>query len=496
MRGRLVSTPDGDAVASLGIPFARVDERYQPAVRPNEWAGVRDSGQGPIAWQDPGRAAGLSMSERDCLTANVWTPAAPSSSPRPVLVWVHGGAHLYGSNAHPLCDGARLAAAHGLIVVAISYRLGALGYLRLDHFFGADYGDAGNVALRDTLSGVEWVRDEIAAFGGDPSRITLMGQSAGGVAVATLLAESADSAPFQRVIVESATAERVHTLDEAAEVTNELLEELAGPHAAPELLLGSSAAELIAAQERVVDRWKATRRGPGIPFRPVLDHRFVHDIPLHAIAAGAGAHIDAIIGTNRNEASGYIDLLRTGESDAISALQSELVADGHTVTAAEYIEACARDDGVTATAVDALESYVADRLYRKPASRLLDARRNASGTTYGYLFAWQRPDTAGWARRAGHSLELPFVFRHLDDSDAAREELGEAPPMALSATMSASWAAFAATGRIQEVDDPEWPVYESQRATIVFDETTKIVHDPFAERRRLLEVARSTAGMI
>ncbi len=486
MRGEGLDTPDGAAVAVLGVPTARVAERFLPAERVDGWRGVRPSAQGPIAWQDAGRAGAAPMSETDCLTANVWLPGGRSDSPRPVLVWVHGGAHLYGSNAHPLCDGARLAAAHGVIVVSIAYRLGALGSLRLDHLLGPDYADAGNLALRDTLAGVQWVQDEIAAFGGDPTRITVMGQSAGGVAVAALLAESSLDSPFRRVIIESATAERVHTLDEAAEVTDELLLELAGPHADGRRLLSATPTELVAAQERMVDRWRATRRGPGIPFRPVVDGRFLHDVPLRSIAAGAGSHIDAIVGTNRNEASGYVDLLRLPPTQALATLERELEADGRPGSAAAYVEACAEDDGGSPDAVAALESYVSDRLYRRPVSRLLDARSAASANTFGYLFSWSRADTPSWARRSGHSLELPFVFRHLDDSDTAREEVGDDAPFELSERMSGGWAAFVATGD-PATPDAAWPPYGHERSTLVLDEQSRSTRDPFAARRRFTD---------
>lgn len=481
VRGLPVDTPDGPAVAVLGLPTGRVVARFQPAVPADSWRGVRESAQGPLAWQDAGHAGVLPMSEEHLLSANVWLPAGPSGADRPVLVWVHGGAHVFGSNAHPLCDGSRLAAAHGIVVVAISYRLGALGYLRLDHLLGPEYADSGNLALRDTLAGIEWVRDEIAAFGGDPARITVMGQSAGGAAVATLLAESQDDAPFQRVIIESATAERVHTLDEGAAVTDELLGHLAGDPADPRALLRAPAGELVAAQGRVVERWQGLRPGPGIPFRPIIDGRFVHGIPLHRIAAGAGAGIDALLGVNRNEASAYVDLRGVDDAAALAALAREL--DGSSVSVAEYIAACAEDDGTAPTPAEALESAIADRLYRAPVSRMLDARQRAVGSTYAYLFSWARPDTPTWAPRAGHSLELPFVFRHLDDSDTARAELGDDPPTALRTVMSAAWAAFVASGSIGTAVEPAWPTYGRSRTAMILDERTRVVDDPLAARR-------------
>lgn len=490
VRGLLVDTPDGEAVAVLGLPTGRIPERFRPAAPPDSWHGVRESARGPAFWQEPGDDGVLTMSEEHALTANVWLPSSLPASPRPVLVWVHGGAHLYGSNSHPLCDGARLAAAHGLIVVAISYRLGALGFLRLDHVLGPDYADAANLALRDTLVGIEWVRDEITVFGGDPSRITVMGQSAGAAVVATLLAESGIDAPFQRVIMESATAERVHTLEQAAQVTAELLERLGGRAADPEVLLRAPVEQVIAAQQHLVQRWRGLRLGPGIPFRPIIDGRFVHGVPIDRIAAGAGSPIDAIIGTNRNEASGYVDLRGLDDATALDTLAAELDADGSRASVTEYIEACAADDGFTPTPAEALESAIADRLYRMPVSRMLDARRHAEGRTYAYLFSWSRPDTGTWSYRAGHSLELPFVFRHVDDSEYARSELGSAPPSDLSVIMSASWASFVASGQADSVSGLEWPTYGEDRTTIVFDDPISVVEDPFAARR----YSRAMAG--
>ncbi|MEV7610123.1 carboxylesterase family protein [Microbacterium sp. NPDC089320] len=485
VRGAPIMTPDGQAIAVLGIPTARVPDRFRPAVPPDPWRGVRESKQGPLAWQAAGPPAGLTMDEEGCLTANVWLPGIPPVHPSPVLIWVHGGAHVAGSNADPLCDGARLAAKYGVIVVAIAYRLGAFGHLRLDHLLGEEYADAGNLALRDVVAGVAWVRDEIAGFGGDPRRITVMGQSAGGAIVATLLAECGGDGLFQRVIIGSATAERTHTLDQAAEVTTELLSDLGGG-ADPRAVLRAPPGVLIAAQQRVVSRWQLRRSGPATPFRPIVDGRFVHGRPVDRIAAGAGSSVDAIIGTVRNEASAHVDLLRLDDREATSALRAALRDDGRDGDLDSYLAACRRDDGAPLTPAEALESYITDREYRGPMLRLIEARLAARARTYAYLFAWNRADTGAWARRAGHSLELPFVFRHLEDSDQAREQVGAEAPIALRDLMSAAWATFAGSGRPDDDGECRWPMFQDARETIVFDRINRLANDPFAARRRWL----------
>lgn len=477
-------TPDGEAIAVLGIPTARVPDRFRPAVPPDPWRGVRESEQGPRAWQAAGPPVGLTMDEAGCLTANVWLPGDSAVHPSPVLVWVHGGAHVAGSNADPLCDGARLAAAHGVIVVAIAYRLGAFGHLRLDHLLGDEYADAGNLALRDVVAGVAWVRDEIAGFGGDPRRITVMGQSAGGAIVASLLAECGDDGLFQRVIIGSATAERTHTLDEAAEVTAELLTDLGGG-ADPRVVLRAPPGMLIAAQQRVVSRWQRLRRGPATPFRPIVDGRFLHGRPVDRIAAGAGSSVDAIIGTVRNEASAHVDLLRLGDSEATSTLRAALREDGRGGGLEAYLAACRRDDDAPLSPAEALESYITDREYRGPTLRLLEARLAVRARTYAYLFAWNRADTEAWARRAGHSLELPFVFRHLEDSGQARDQVGAEAPIALRDRLSAAWARFVRSEHGASGGAAEWPAYGPDRLTMVFDEVSRVARDPFAARREV-----------
>jgi len=520
VEGLPVETPNGPAVAVLGVPVAAVTRRFAAAEPATPWKGIRASALGARAWQrndphDPD--AGRPRDERDCLNANIWIPAEPASTPRPVLVWVHGGAHVFGSNAHPLCDGARFAAAHGVIVVALNYRLGAFGYLRLEHLLGADYADADNLALTDILAGLEWIRHDIVAFGGDPTAVTLMGQSAGGVAVATLLAESAAGAPFQRVIVQSATAERVHTRDEAAGVTDELLRALPGGSTDPEQLIDIPPQTLVDAQAGVIEKHARLSRGPSVPFRPIVDGRVVRDTPLRSIAAGGGVGIDAIFGTNLNEASAYVDLGGMTDEEARRALRDEIAERRETFTPDEYVEAWASRGVTEAGAAGALEAYLTDVLYRQPMQRMLDARVVAAarapgpaepvasrrGSTRSYLFEWARSVGETWARGAGHSLELPFVFGHVDDTAWARAELGEHAPVELASSMGSAWSSFARTGDPAAISVPAadvpatdrpadtgpadlvWPEYVAARDTLLFGERVRVVRDPLAEERRL-----------
>lgn len=477
LRGRWVSTPDGDALAFLGVPYAGEAPRFHTALPVECWAGVRDAGEsGPSAPQTAGG------SEQGCLTVNVWAPAGAEG--RPVLVWVHGGLHVAGSNAERFCDGARLAARTGTVIVAVNYRLGAPGFLTLDHVLGDDVRDSANLGLHDVIAALAWVREEIAAFGGDPDRVTVAGQSAGATAVAMLLAAPAAEGLFGRAVLQSANPERIGSREDGEAVTSELLELL---DAAPEQLLDLPWQRLIEAQHRLLARRSAAGPNTEAVFRPSLDGRLLIRDPVSAIAAGASGTVDLIVTTNVNETSGAVDLTAP-DSPALRAMLERhldvLLPEWAGSRESAYREALAAELGREATDAEALEACVTDEIYRQPSQRLLDARASAPGSTRAALFTWRLDDSRG----ATHSLELPFLFRHLDDSAAARATLGPAAPWSLSDEIGARWAAFAATG------DPggDWPEYGSARETLVLGTSVHCALAPREHLRRLVTRARTS----
>lgn len=467
-----MSVPDGEAVAFLGIPYAASGRFLPPSDAPS-WQGERECTRfGPGAPQRPDRATGFTMSEQGCLNLNVWKPATPTEGAA-VLVWIHGGAHLYGSNTHPLCDGARMAAAHGLVVVAINYRLGALGYLTLDHLLGPGYTDSANLALLDAIAALRWVHATIDAFGGDPANVTVMGQSAGAAMVATLLGMPATAGLFRRAIVQSGSGERAEGRAFGEERTSELISLLGLDDSSAERLLELPARAIVAAQENVIARRSTGSSTLNLAFRPTIDGRWLRQLPVHAIASGLNAQVDLLTGTNLHEGSGYVDVRHGAAETFLPDLEARLAAMNRPGVQ-RYRAALDQDTGRSSTAAEALEACIADQLYRQPTQRLLDARAAASGATYGYLFRWGR---------AGHSLELPFIFRHVDDSDAARLEVGPGRALPVRDFMSAAWAAFARTGKA-------WDGYEPQsRTTMIIDEHPHIQHDPRGALRRLFSPA-------
>jgi para-nitrobenzyl esterase len=485
LRGRLIATPDGSASAFLGVPYGVVTARFRRGTPVEPWSGERDAVEyGPSSPQMP--SGSLRMNERDCLNLNVWSPESAAAG-LPVLVWIHGGMHIAGSNADPLRDGARLAAYGRVVVVSINYRLGALGHLTLDHLLGPDYEGSGNLALADIVSALEWVRDTVACFGGDPANVTVAGQSAGATMVATLLAAPRAAGLFHRAVVQSGDPQRVGSRNYGEAVTAELLE-LLSLEDDPARICHVPGTAILRAQHEIMKRRSAGRLLPVPVFRPSIDGNLLHDDPVTAVAAGASSTVDLIVGTNVNEASGLVDLDSAFEESPQSLLElhAKILMPGHLpdgISPAEaYRQALREDLGRKVTSGEVLESCVTDILYRLPSQRLLDARASAAGSTRSYLFTWEQADST-WGRRAGHSLELPFLFRHVDDSVEARAEAGHDAPTSLSDYISGSWSAFASNGN----PGNDWLQYDATvRSTLLLGDVVRQARAPRDNIRRLL----------
>ncbi|MBW8486281.1 carboxylesterase/lipase family protein [Actinomadura parmotrematis] len=463
--------------AYLGIPYAAPPfgpRRFQRPQPPEPWDGVRDAtAHGPTAPKPPYPHAFAvllpdpDIEGEDCLNLNVWTPD-PGASGLPVLVWIHGGAFRNGSGAIDVYSGARFAR-DGAVCVTINYRLGVEGFAHLP-------GAPANRGLLDQIAALEWVRDNIAAFGGDPGEVTVFGESAGAMSVVTLL--SLDLGLFRRAVAQSGAGQVVQTAEDALLVTRETAARLGvEPTAegfaavAPRDVLrvqAAVAAEVTAMPDPA--RWGVSTCRNGMSLTPVLDGELLREVPADAIAAGAGRDVDLLIGCTAEEFRLF--LVPTGLAAAVTPELVGPIAAGMG-TPQRVVEAHLAAPG-DATPGDRLAAIITETLFRTPAERVALAH---GPRTWFYEFAWASP-VEGLG--ACHALEIGFVFDTLD-LPGNRPLGGPHPPQELADAMHGAWLAFA------RGEGPGWEPFDAgARRVKVFDgEKNPVVEDPRPERRAL-----------
>ncbi|MFI8766666.1 carboxylesterase/lipase family protein [Streptomyces sp. NPDC053792] len=446
----------GDVVAVLGIPYAAPPfgaRRFREPAPAAPWSGVRDcTAFGPVAPQSaelPGSPV-WSPGDEDVLTVNVWTPA-PDGGSLPVLVWIHGGAYTFGSSAQPDFDGDALARA-GLVVVTVNYRLGFEGFGHVPAAGGVSFPD--NRGLLDQVAALRWVRENIAAFGGDPGNVTVAGQSSGAASVACLMVMDRARGLFHRAIVHSPASP--HYPPAVAAATTREVAAAAGCPATPEGLAAASPQALVAASDQVVE---AYRRDPASGSRhydpslyaPVLDGDVLPVDPLTGLATGAGRDVDLLVCHTTEE---YRLLDAVGSSAKVTTAEQ----------LARFAEDFGLPDGLVAgyraALPDApvLDVYLAvfgDLLFGEYAHRLVE--HHARGGGRAFLSRFDRRRTGPHRDvRAWHCADIPFAFGNVDKGCVAFL-IGGASSSAdrdLARRMVRAWAGFATTG------DPGWPSFD------------------------------------
>ena len=474
--------------AFLGIPYAAPPfgpNRMLPPQPLAPWPGVREATSlGPTAPKGdyPPQYARLFpevvIPGEDCLNLNVWTPD-PGASGLPVLVWIHGGSFMNGSSSVGAYDGATFAR-DGIVCVSINYRLAAEGFLYL--------GDGiANLGLLDQIAALQWVRRNIAAFGGDPDRVTVAGESAGAMSVTTLLTMPLADGLFAQAITESGAAAHTITADEGLLVAGLLAETLGVPadrdsiRAVPLDKLVQAASDLVAEVQTAADPAKWGRLALNLlPFAPVIDGTVLPADPLAALGAGQGAGIPLLTGSNRDEARLFF--VAPGVIDFIDDPTLELVAGGYGLSPAGIaVYRAARPD---ASAGDVLAAVVTDWFFGIPCLRVAEARE---GRTWVYRFDYPTP-ADNHRLGACHATEVPFVF-----DTAAREDvralIGDEPAQAVSDTMHRVWVDFITTG------DPGWARYDTAtRTTGLLAHAINAVEDPARDERACWDGIRLRSG--
>jgi para-nitrobenzyl esterase len=500
--GKLRGALTGGAHSFKGVPYGASTEgahRFMPPHPPASWSGVREAlAYGGRSWQLPNRPQRRAVLEtllgppdttpetEDCLSLNLWTPGLGHNGKRPVMVWLHGGAFAYGSANRAVTDGANLARHGDVVVVSVNHRLNILGFLHLDDISGARWMHAGNAGMLDIIAALSWVRDNIAAFGGDPGNVTVFGESGGGGKVSVLLAMPTAQGLFHRAIVQSGAAIRVSTRERANALAEAVLKYLGLRADECEQLQTLPVHQLLAAiapASRAVgrSRWPLLDR---YDFGPVVDGADLPQQPAEPEAPTVSDHIPLMIGGTREESAFFL-------------ADDEEVWNG-TLSEAELRRRVAAVAGAETEAL--LAFYKAKLPQANPADRLIaaltgsnfwirtvllaerHAARSHRAPLYMYSLDWQSPAHGG-RLKAHHAMDLPFVF---DNTDVADTTVGAPGARELAARMSACWIAFARNGCPDTPTLPSWPAYTNgDRATMILDDACRVAHDPDRDARLL-----------
>jgi para-nitrobenzyl esterase len=489
VRGRQV-----DGIHSFkGIPYGASTagaNRFMAPRKPQPWAGVRDAFR--FGHQSPQNmrftdvlAPQADPSEgfdEDCLALNVWTPGVGDGAKRPVMFWIHGGGFAQESGSWPWIDGTALARRGDVVVLTINHRLNIFGYLDLAGVGGEKYAASGNAGMLDLVAGLEWVRDNIERFGGDPGNVTIFGESGGGAKVCTLLAMPAAKGLFHRAAIQSGSWLRAMTRDQASEMSAAVLRDL-----------GISAANIDRIQSVPVDRLLALRAGamgpdpsrPGeirMGYSPVVDGEILPAHPFDPVATPVSADIPLIVGSTRHETTlfslGDESLFALDDAGLRTRVRALFNEDS---TAARAIETYRRANP-GASASDIYFLITTDRMVRRDTIRLAERKcLQARAPVYQYRFDWASPALGG-RLRAPHTVEIPFVF---DNTGIPTSMTNSPRAQALADKTSGAWIAFARTGNPNHPGLPEWPAYTlDERATMVFDDASTVINDPSAAERQ------------
>lgn len=479
--GRLRGSRDGDALRFLGIPYAQapaIAGRFAAPAAVPRWDGVRDATSYGATSPQPDRGVTIIpepiIGGDNELNLNVYTPELGASG-LPVLVWIHGGGYFGGGNSSPWYQGQAFAR-DGVVLVTINYRLGAAGFLELP--------DApANRGVRDWVAALTWVQDNIAAFGGDPAKVTIAGQSAGGGACATLLAVPAARSLFRSAICMSGGASLVQTEDGVRSVAHQMAGQLGVPLRQADFS-ALSPDRIIEAQQVIMSDRARPRdrdsvldalRGIRLPFAPWADGEVVTQDPWDAVQS---PDTPLLIGATASEFSmGWLaedwitaDLVTAGLAGAgmpPGQLGGYLAVQG------------------AKRPCEIVGQAMTDRTFRVPAQEMAAAKASAGGAVYVYDFRWPSP-AEQFRGLSIHCLDVPFVFDVLDQP-GVREVAGDEPPPGLAREMHGAWVRFVTTG------EPGWQQYETgTRQVMVFGETSAPAADPLrAERMAWSEVVRS-----
>lgn len=486
--GPVRGTDDRTVKAWQGIRYAAApvgELRWRAPEPPRPWQEVADATTvGPVCPQpvDPRIPIDLGGPQaEDSLVLNVWAPAdAEPGDGKPVMVWVHGGAYVLGSASQPLYRGRTLAAEGDVVVVTVNYRLGAFGFLDLTELSTAGIRFDTNLGLRDVLCALRWVRDNIAAFGGDPDRVTLFGESAGGGIVTTLLASPAAAGLFNAAIAQSSPVTSIYDAERSRRVARQVLDGLViAPDDAGRMAQVPVSA-VLSVSRRVFD--SVPEQVPGtLAFAPIVDGDVVPDYPVNRAREGRTLAVPLIIGTNKHEAA----LFRWMKSplmpitpEAIRAMFDGIAAEQPGLSLPTEAQITAAYSGLRTKARGM--GVARDIGFRMPSLWFADGH-SAVAPVYFYRFDFATPMLRLLRLGAAHATELPFVWGNLvaGPKDPTFKLGGLKHGRAVSERVRRRWTNFATAGApAGAAGEPVWrPYRRDDRAVLLIDKQDKTVAD-------------------
>ena len=492
--GRVRGTEVAGINVFKGIPYGASTagkNRFMPPVAPAKWAGVRDAiAYGSSAPQrEPGvgrnasplavAAAGLPAESEDCLVLNVWTPALGDGRKRPVMFWCHGGGFVTGSGSSPVTEGTNLAKRGDVVVVTINHRLNVLGFTSLEEAGGSEFAGSGDAGMLDIVFALEWVRDNITRFGGDPGNVMIFGQSGGGRKVATLLAMPSAKGLFHRATIESGATLKLVEREQGARVAQELMSTLGIAKGQVRELQKLPLDKIMSAYFQVVRRMNVDQMTQG--FSPLVDGKFIPQHPFHPVASSVSADVPLMLGSTRTELTSSAQAKDFELSDAEMRSRIRGLLGAHADNAIEVYQKA--NNGASAS--DLYFLIASDYRYSGPVMKIAERRAAlGKGPVYLYYFRWETPAEGG-RLKSPHTIEIPFAF---DNVKAAARLTGGGPEaMALADKVSDAWIAFARTGNPNTPKLPRWTAFNAtDRPTMVINTESTLVNDPIREQRLVM----------
>lgn len=478
-RGRLVDGVHAFKGMRYGASTAGAN-RFMPPRPADRFAGVRDAFE--YGDQTPQARGGLAapgpMSE-DCLRINVWTPAPGDGRKRPVLLWFHGGGFEAGSGSSPLYDGTNMVKRGDVVLCTINHRLNVFGFCDLSSYLGDEFAQSGNVGYLDLVASMRWVRENIAAFGGDPGNVMIYGQSGGGRKVSVSFAGKESAGLFHKGVVQSGSHLLIQTKEQSRALTEALLKKLSIDPKDARRLQQIPQDELSAAQRQVIG-------AAGYRFEPVMNgisftaHPFIPNAPART------AKVPMLVGTTQTELSNQL-----GRDPAVYALDDgtlrtrlkTFIPEGDVEEAMRVFKASTPSGSPTEIffKITSWRSYIRN-------ATIMAEQRAAQGqrNTWMYQLTWRSPAEGG-RRYSQHTLDLPFMFDNVARAIPLTGPQSEATKL-MADNMANAWLAFARKGDPNHAGLPQWPTYDvAKRPVMLFDAPAKLANDPFWTERQFME---------